>query len=192
MKKIWRGIKGCWHYCWGHLFRAMFYDKKYFTGRWFEGKFNGLAAIGWEWTCRSAWARIRKRKNITAKYPIGPDAIVTEPEKVTFHPDDLNNFQGVGTYFQSIGQISIGKGSYIAPNVGIITSNHNIYDLDEHDAPKDVIIGDRCWIGMNAVVLPGVVLGPQTIVGAGAVVTKSFPQGKCIIAGNPAKLIREI
>jgi len=45
---------------------------------------------------------------------------------------------------------------------------------------------------MNAVILPGVVLGDFTIVGAGAIVTKSFPEGYCVIAGNPAKVIRQL
>ncbi len=45
---------------------------------------------------------------------------------------------------------------------------------------------------MNAVILPGVTLGDHTVVGAGAIVTKSFPDGHCIIAGNPAKEIRKI
>ncbi len=45
---------------------------------------------------------------------------------------------------------------------------------------------------MNSVVLPGVTLGPHTIVGAGSVVTKSFPQGELRCAGNPAKIIRHL
>lgn len=47
-------------------------------------------------------------------------------------------------------------------------------------------------MGMNAVILPGVTLGPHTSVGAGAVVTKSFPEGYCIVAGIPAKKIKEV
>ena len=57
---------------------------------------------------------------------------------------------------------------------------------------KEVCIDDYCWIGMNVVILPGVHLGPRTIVGAGSVVTKSFPNGYCVIGGNPAKLIKEL
>lgn len=95
-----------------------------------------------------------------------------------FHPDDINNFQGFGNYYQNFtAKIIIGKGTYIAPNVGIITANHDPMDLDKHLPGKDVIIGENCWIGMNAVILPGVVLGPRTIVGAGSVVTHSFPEG---------------
>jgi acetyltransferase-like isoleucine patch superfamily enzyme len=57
---------------------------------------------------------------------------------------------------------------------------------------KDVVIGNKCWIGMNAMILPGVHLGDNTIVGAGSVVTKSFPEGNVVIAGNPAKLIKKL
>lgn len=45
---------------------------------------------------------------------------------------------------------------------------------------------------MNVVILPGVVLGTRTIVGAGSIVTKSFPDGYCILAGNPAKIIKNL
>lgn len=79
-----------------------------------------------------------------------------------------------------------------ANNVGTITENHNFLDLDRHLPGKDIIIGDRCWIGMKRVVLPGVILGEGTIVGAGAIVTKSFIDGNCVVAGNPAKVIKII
>lgn len=57
---------------------------------------------------------------------------------------------------------------------------------------KDVVIGEKCWIGMNSVILPGINLGGNTIVAAGAVVTKSFPQGNVVLAGVPAKIIKEL
>ncbi len=55
-----------------------------------------------------------------------------------------------------------------------------------------ITLGDHCWIGMNAVILPGVELGERTVVGAGSVVTKSFPEGHCVIAGNPARILRRL
>lgn len=45
---------------------------------------------------------------------------------------------------------------------------------------------------MNSVLLPGVVLGPRAIVGAGSIVTRSFPDGQCVITGNPARLQRTL
>ena len=91
-----------------------------------------------------------------------------------------------------MGNIIIGKGTYIAPNVGIITANHIFSDLDKHEVAKDVILGKQCWVGMNAIILPGVMLGDHTVVGAGSVVTKSFPEGYCVIAGNPAIVIKKM
>lgn len=96
-----------------------------------------------------------------------------------------------GCYIQGGGRVFIGDYTQIAPNVGIISSNHNIYDSREK-VISEVIIGKYCWIGMNAVILPNVVIGDFTIVGAGAVVTKSFIDGHCIIAGNPAKIIKKL
>ena len=90
------------------------------------------------------------------------------------------------------GKIVIGEGTYIAPNVGIITTNHDLNNPDEHLGGEDVLIGKQCWIGMNSVILPGVVLGDHTIVGAGSIVTKSFHEGNCVIAGNPARKIKEL
>lgn len=94
-----------------------------------------------------------------------------------------------GCYIQGIGKITVGNYTLIAENVGIISANHDIYDYRVHKK-EEVIIGDYCWIGMNSVILPGVVLGNHTIVAAGSIVTKSFKEGYCIIAGNPAKIIK--
>lgn len=96
-----------------------------------------------------------------------------------------------GCYVQAIGGIEIGDYTQIAPNVGIISANHDLYDNRVHVA-KRVSIGSYSWIGMGAVILPGVRLGDFTIVGANAVVTKSFEEGYCVIAGNPARLIRRL
>ena len=97
-----------------------------------------------------------------------------------------------GCYIQGNGKLYIGDYTQIAANVGIITANHDVYCSKNHSAPRDVRIGKYGWIGMNSVILPGVELGDFTVVGAGSVVTKSFPEGYCIIAGNPARIIRQL
>ena len=96
-----------------------------------------------------------------------------------------------GCYIQGIGKIYIGDYTQIAANVGIISANHDPYDNRRH-LPSEVHIGQYCWIGMNAVILPGVTLGDFTIVGAGSVVSKSFQEGHCVIGGAPARLIRKL
>ena len=55
-----------------------------------------------------------------------------------------------------------------------------------------VVIGSYSWIGQGALIMPGVKLGKRVVVGAGSVVTKSFPEGWCVIAGNPAKKIKDL
>ena len=98
----------------------------------------------------------------------------------------------LGVYIQNFDHVHIGNNVRIAPNVVIVARNHNKYDISKYDEWEDVYIDDDCWIGANAVILPSVHLGKNTIVGAGSVVTKSFPEGFCVIAGNPAKIIKKL
>lgn len=170
------------------FFLSLFYSKEYFKGRWFDE-----SIAGWFWAWKNLWPQKIIGYNRKIPWPVIPSSIVSDPKRIKFHPDDLNIFQRPGCYYQSsYGTIYIGKGTTIAPNVGIVTGNHDPEDISKHLPGKDVIIGEKCWIGMNAVILPDVILGPKTIVGAGSVVTKSFPEGHCIIAGNPAKIIRHL
>lgn len=97
-----------------------------------------------------------------------------------------------GCYIQGNGKLYIGDYCIFGPNVGILSGNHDLYDNRKYEKDKITKIGNYCWIGMNAVVLPGVELGDFTIVAAGAVVTKSFPEGYCVLAGNPAKVIKRL
>lgn len=170
------------------LFLSVFYKKEYLKGKHFENNISGYI-----YSIKSIWVKNILRLSKPMPFPTALTCIISKGENIHFHPDDINNFQSPGTYFQNfIGHIYIGKGSYIAPNVGIITANHKLDNLDEHVDGKDVIIGTKCWIGMNSVILPGVELGDNTIVAAGSVVTKSFPQGKVVVAGVPAQIIKEI
>lgn len=163
---------------------SIFYDKNYMQGRWFDDNIQGVM-----WCWKALIPQKLFRKNAKAKWPISKNIIVGNPSNIYFDPRDLNNFQHYGCYYQNYrAKIFLGRGSYIAPNVGIITENHQLLNLDEHSEAKDVIIGENCWIGMNSIILPGVNLGPNTIVGAGTVVTKSFLEGNCVIVGNPGSV----
>ncbi len=84
------------------------------------------------------------------------------------------------------------KNVWVGPRVSIISRNHDLCDYSQYTSAKPIVIEDNCWIGANAIILPSVELGAHTIVAAGSVVTKSFPDGNILIAGNPARIIKEI
>lgn len=94
-----------------------------------------------------------------------------------------------GSYIQGEGKIYVGNYVRIANFCTLMSTNHDVYDHKIKHA-KPIILHDYCWVGTHSIILAGVELGPKTIVGAGSVVTKSFPDGYCIIAGNPAKVIK--
>lgn len=168
-------------------FFSIIYNKEYLRGECFDVK-----RMGWFWALRSIPDKlVGNNRNIP--WPVNPQTIVSNSKNIEFDVDDIYIFQVPGCYWQNHdAKIKVGKGVYIAPNVGIITTNHDAYDLSKHIKGRDIVIGPSCWVGMNSVILPGVALGPHTIVGAGAVVSHSFPEGYCIICGNPAKKIRDL
>lgn len=96
-----------------------------------------------------------------------------------------------GCYIQGYGNVFIGDYVEIAQNCIIISSNHSLTNQKEC-IKKETIIGDHCWIASNSMIMAGVILGRRTVVAAGSVVTKSFPEGFVLIGGNPARVIKEI
>lgn len=188
LKKIKYGLLCLYYFVVGKIIAFFHYDKKYICGC----HFKTWHSVGWRWVVKDYKSCKRVGKNTDVPFPVSPLIKISRPENIEFHSDDLQNFQTDGCYYQAFGKIKIGKGSYIAPNVGIITANHSLEDLSKHEPPQDVTLGEKCWVGMNAVILPGVELGDNTVVAAGAVVTKSFPEGNCIIGGVPAKVLRKL
>lgn len=86
--------------------------------------------------------------------------------------------------------LDVGEGTIWACNICIQTANHVPGKLDQYSLGS-VKIGRNCWLGQGAVILAGVTLGDNVVVGANSVVTKSFPDN-VILAGVPAKVIRTI
>ena len=82
------------------------------------------------------------------------------------------------------------KGIHIGRNTRIVGG----VIILAHDASRcmkvDTRIGDNCFIGARAIIMPGVTVGNEVVVGAGAVVTKDVPNN-CIVVGNPARIIKE-
>lgn len=103
---------------------------------------------------------------------------------------------GVGinanTYVYGRGGITFGDNVLVGPGCAIVAGEHDfIADApisQVRSAPKPVVLESDCWIGANAVILPGVTIGCGAVIGAGAVVTKNAePYG--IYAGVPARRI---
>lgn len=82
----------------------------------------------------------------------------------------------------------------IAPNVTVATAGHPILpalreQVYQYNFP--VHIGRNCWIGVGAIITPGVTIGDNTVIGAGSVVTHDIP-ANVVAVGNPCKVMREI
>lgn len=91
--------------------------------------------------------------------------------------------------------IYVGDGTMFGPNVVVATAGHPILPDLRGSAPLQynlpVHIGKNCWIGAGALILPGVSVGDNTVIGAGSVVTKDIP-ANCVAVGNPCRVLREI
>ena len=103
-----------------------------------------------------------------------------------------NVFINAGCKFQDQGGIIIDDGALIGHGVVLATLNHDM-DPEKRQAlhPAPIHIGKRVWIGANATICPGVTIGDNAVVAAGAVVVKDVPPDT-IVGGVPAKIIRKI
>lgn len=93
------------------------------------------------------------------------------------------------------GPVTVGRDVMMGPEVLIYALSHatgrtDIPMIDQGDRPPNpVTIEDDVWIGARAIILPGVTIGRGSVVGAGAVVTKSVPEYS-VVAGNPARIVK--
>ena len=105
-----------------------------------------------------------------------------------------NFFANYNLTVLDVAKVRIGDNAQIAPNVSIYTAGHPIHPDSRNSGYEygiEVSIGDNVWIGGNAVIMPGVTIGNNAVIGAGSVVTRDIPDN-VIAAGNPCRIIREI
>lgn len=122
--------------------------------------------------------------------------IVTRIPGATIEIGNGVGISGATIYARS--HIRIGDDTNIGGNVKILDNDFHPIDPDarrldikEKIGTEPITIGKNCFIGCNALILKGTVLGNNCVVGAGAVVTGQF-EDNCIIAGNPARVIRKL
>jgi maltose O-acetyltransferase len=128
---------------------------------------------------------------------VGRDSMIEPPFHCTY---GRNTYLGVGVYlnFSCIiidnNEVHIGDHTMIGPAVQIYTAAHPLEAgprVDGWEIAKPVRLEESVWIGGGAILLPGICVGRNAVVGAGAVVTRDVP-ANTVVAGNPARVIREI
>ena len=107
---------------------------------------------------------------------------------------------GAGTFFNydclmlDVAPVTIGAACQVATRVQFITATHPIDPGPRRigwESAKPIVIGDNVWLSSGVIVCPGVTIGDDTVVGAGAVVTRDLPTG-VVAMGVPARVVREI
>ena len=98
-----------------------------------------------------------------------------------------------GTTFIDDWKIEIGSNCLFGPNVTLCTTGHPISPNHRMDGMYSfpIKIGNTCWIGANVIVLPGITIGDNSVIGAGSVVTKDIP-ANVVAAGKPCRVMRQI
>jgi maltose O-acetyltransferase len=128
---------------------------------------------------------------------IGRDTIVEPPFFCSY---GQNTYIGDHTYLNysctivDNNQVRIGNYVMIGPMVQLYTAAHPLQAkqrIQGWEITKPILIEDKVWIGGGAIILPGVTIGLNAVVGAGSVVTRSVP-ANTVVVGNPARVIKEI
>lgn len=103
-----------------------------------------------------------------------------------------NFYANVGCTILDEAPVTIGDNVLIAPHVGIYTAGHPL-EVNQRLAGLEysypIVIGNNVWIGGNVVILPGVSIGDNTVIGAGSVVTKNIP-ADVVAVGNPCSVLK--
>jgi maltose O-acetyltransferase len=103
-------------------------------------------------------------------------------------------FVNFGLMCLDVATITIGDDVQIGPNVQLLTPTHPVAAgprRNKWEAARPIVIGDNVWLGGGVIVLPGVTIGANTVVGAGAVVVRDLPPD-VVAVGNPARVVKAV
>jgi len=128
---------------------------------------------------------------------VGEDVVVRPPFRCEYGTRvtiGAGTFANYDLLMLDVAPITIGAACQIATRVQLLTATHPI-DPDARrvgwESAEPIVVGDNVWLGGGAILCPGVRIGDDTVVGAGAVVTGDLPAG-VVAVGNPAHVLREI
>lgn len=138
---------------------------------------------------RSVWqvtGKVRFGDNVR----IGPGfRIACEGDLVLGNGVDMN----AGAHLFCAHRVEVGDGGLWAWNV--VLTDHDFHHIEDEtgkviNPPKAVILRDRLWIGANSHVLKGTSIGSDSVIGAASVVSGAHDEANCVLAGNPAKVVK--
>ena len=127
----------------------------------------------------------------------GPGAEIRPPFRCDYGYQTFigaRTFVNFGLVALDVGRITIGEDVQIATNVQLLTATHPLEPgprREKWEAAAPITIGDNVWLGGGVIVCPGVTIGADTVVGAGAVVTGDLPSG-VLAVGSPARVVRRL
>ena len=105
-----------------------------------------------------------------------------------------NFFANYNLTILDVGKVTIGSNVQFAPNVSIYTAGHPLHPDSRNSGYEygiPITIGDNVWIGGNVVLLPGVTVGSNSVIGAGSVVSRDIPEW-VVAVGSPCRVVRRI
>lgn len=152
----------------------------------------------------NSWTRWNKRK-YTSEIVLCENAILEIDNDLSFYQGSSiyigmdakvyfkgKSFLNTNSQINCFKYIEVGEGTIISDDVRIQDSdNHSVIENGiSKESTLPIIIGDHVWIGKNALILKGVTIGNGAIVAAGSIVVKDVP-ARSLVAGNPAKIIKE-
>jgi maltose O-acetyltransferase len=128
---------------------------------------------------------------------VGEDVCVRPPFRIEYGYQTrigARTFVNYGAVFLDVGEIVLGADVQIGPNVQLLTATHPIEPVprrDKWESSEPITIEDNVWLGGGVIVCPGVTIGENTVVGAGAVVPRDLPPN-VVAVGNPARIVKRI
>jgi acetyltransferase-like isoleucine patch superfamily enzyme len=142
----------------------------------------------------------RRSKKIICSVKRCGEGLIAYGNPLLFSPERLvigrNCKINEGVYINARSGVCIGDNVTMSPFAKIISTG---YDIEKwmsngercHFDDKPIVIGNNCWIGAAAIILPGVkITGNYVVIGAGAVVTKDISEDRVLVAGNPGRIIK--
>lgn len=139
----------------------------------------------------------RQRVLVELLGAVGSDTVIRPPLYVDYGRHiriGARTFANYGLVALDVAPITIGDDVQIGTNVQLLTPTHPVdpeLRRAKWEAAKPIVIGDNVWLGGGAIVLAGVTIGANTVVGAGSVVTRDLP-ANVVAVGNPARVTRDV